>query len=1039
MMQVFISYAHDSDEHKARVLALAERLRGDGVKVVLDQDQMPGGPDKGWTTWSEQQATQAGRVLIVFTPSYCKCWDGEQPPGMRDGATYETQVIKKRIAKGGADIVFCRSVVFDPTDSAHIPYRLDVHIYTLNQDYEHLLAWLSASPTTAIIPKASDAPTPLPMPSAPPPLRSEYLRQMADKWQDLPLRALDPRAADPAGAMPKMKLERVYQMLDTTTIKRRKHREFPLSALEVLTRAKHKHMVLLGHPGSGKSTFGRYLALQLAKQGQKPDASTLKKDLPGWKAGLLLPVIVPLRWVSSAWSEADDGKNQRGRASDMTDFIVAQLREQHRLENYGAALVEELLEKGGVVIFDGLDEVAAKYRSRIREAIHDFAASFPLCYVLATCRMYSYRQDDAWQLGWEVHELADFTIDGIKEFIHRWFKALAEIRTANTSSYKTKEYSFTLSVLNPEDPRRLYKMAGRPLLLTVMAIIHNHMALPGSRVGLYGNCVDILLEHWEAERAGEHEPTPLLRALPNTSIDKLKKGLCEVSYKAYCINVAEQQSSGFAFVTDDILVGVMNRYLGEEMRRLFVDYCKDNNGLLMRERRMAGQDRIVMTRYTFPHETFLEYLAALHLLHRPEIESLKQAVELAGNQDWREVIRFYGEQLCLDSEAKPSQAKNLLNKLAGEKIPVNSEEGRRVWMAGELLSDWKSATTNEEANDHELEKKIVQRLVELLQSPTALWQEPMSRASAGRALAALGDPRLGVGIQDGLPNILWVAVPGTGPEGVRLGAGAGLDPEAENPLLGDNESWPTNQPSFVIRGFKLAAYPVTVAQYQGFIAAGGYDAAKGKRWWTDIGWEAVSQKKRHEPRLWKDPRRHQANHPVVGVSWWEADAYCRWLTQALREQRLLGDGQAVRLPTEAEWEWAARGPQALRYPWGNEWDALKANTAESSLGRTSPVGMYPSGSAHWWNGQAEAEGQVYDLAGNVWEWTGSAYTEDYSGGHQQAVVDSGEPLTLVVRGGDYLNHYWKSRSASRERVEPDDLWRNPGFRLVLSSLNPSEG
>ena len=175
------------------------------------------------------------------------------------------------------------------------------------------------------------------------------------------------------------------------------------------------------------------------------------------------------------------------------------------------------------------------------------------------------------------------------------------------------------------------------------------------------------------------------------------------------------------------------------------------------------------------------------------------------------------------------------------------------------------------------------------------------------------------------------------------------------------------------------------------------------------------------------------------MSWWEADAYCRWLTQALRERRLLGDGETVRLPTEAEWEWAARGPQALRYPWGNEWDALKANTAESILGRTSPVGMYPSGSAHWWNGQAEAEGQVYDLAGNVWEWTGSAYTEDYSGGYQQAVVDSGEPLTLVVRGGDYLNHPLKSRSASREQAEPDDLWRNPGFRLVLSPLNPSEG
>jgi formylglycine-generating enzyme required for sulfatase activity len=636
-------------------------------------------------------------------------------------------------------------------------------------------------------------------------------------------------------------------------------------------------------------------------------------------------------------------------------------------------------------------------------------------------------------LKWEVHELADLSGDGIKGFIDGWFNTLAEITPTKAKLYNSKKQSFKESVLNPEDPRRLYQMAGRPLLLTVMAIVHNHMDLPGSRVGVYRHCVDILLEHWEAERAGGYDRVPLLCDLAKASIDNLKSGLCEVAYKAHCINVTEQRSDGSAFVTDDVLTGVMNRYLGENNRRLFVDYCKHANGLLILEKRLTGQNGIAMTRYTFPHETFLEYLAALYLIHRPEEEALKQVVTLAGNRDWREVIRFYGEQLCFDGgNPRPSLAKTLLRKLAGEKLPVNAEDGRRIWMAGELLSDWKRGTPKEVTNDPELEEKIVRRLVELLQSPTALRHEPMAWTSAGHALAALGDSRPGVGLKDKLPDILWVAIPCTGSGGVMLGTGDKPDLEAE-----DNEFWPVNQQPFVIQDFKLAAYPITVTQYQAFMKADGYTETMGKSWWSKVGWETVIVgQKKHEPRLWKYLQLRQANHPVVGVSWWEADAYCRWLTQMLRERGLIGLNETVRLPTEAEWEWAARGPQNLRYPWGNEWDALKANTDESNLGRTSPVGMYPTGAARWWDDQADIEEHVYDLAGNVWEWTGSAYTEDYAGAHKQvSVVEKELSPKIVVRGGGCLYPSLKARSACREQVDTDDYWLNPGFRVVLSSID----
>ena len=96
---------------------------------------------------------------------------------------------------------------------------------------------------------------------------------------------------------------------------------------------------------------------------------------------------------------------------------------------------------------------------------------------------------------------------------------------------------------------------------------------------------------------------------------------------------------------------------------------------------------------------------------------------------------------------------------------------------------------------------------------------------------------------------------------------------------------------------------------------------------------------------------------MVGVSWYEASAYCQWLTAELRAQGRIGDDREVRLPTQEQWMQAAgKG----KYPWGDEFDPAKANTEESGLGQTTPVHMYPGGQT--------AEG-VWDMSGNVWEWT----------------------------------------------------------------------
>ena len=99
------------------------------------------------------------------------------------------------------------------------------------------------------------------------------------------------------------------------------------------------------------------------------------------------------------------------------------------------------------------------------------------------------------------------------------------------------------------------------------------------------------------------------------------------------------------------------------------------------------------------------------------------------------------------------------------------------------------------------------------------------------------------------------------------------------------------------------------------------------------------------PNYWDDARWNIDNHPVVGVSWYEAVAWCRWLTQRLRTVGELAEGQEIRLPTEAEWEWAGRGPDGLRYPWGNDWQEGVCNSKDANIGHTSAVGLFPAGAS----------------------------------------------------------------------------------------------
>lgn len=274
---------------------------------------------------------------------------------------------------------------------------------------------------------------------------------------------------------------------------------------------------------------------------------------------------------------------------------------------------------------------------------------------------------------------------------------------------------------------------------------------------------------------------------------------------------------------------------------------------------------------------------------------------------------------------------------------------------------------------------------------------PEARAAIGRALGLLElDDRPGIGVirygqHTGLPDIAWIDIQGCGS------------------FVYGSTPRPSPPP------FRIARYPITHAQFQAFLdAEDGYDS---DRWWQELS----DPERGYRPARWPI-----ANHPRERVSWHEAMAFCGWLTAKLRPEL---NGRVIRLPTDQEWERAARGTKGRFYAWGNKYLPGHGNTDEARLGRTSAVGIYPQGMACDDPAKASAAG-VEDLIGNVWEWCLNEYE------HPER-VHLGGSASRAIRGGSWGCQRTMGACANRRHhAQPDDRFADLGFRVVCAAPIP---
>jgi formylglycine-generating enzyme required for sulfatase activity len=210
--------------------------------------------------------------------------------------------------------------------------------------------------------------------------------------------------------------------------------------------------------------------------------------------------------------------------------------------------------------------------------------------------------------------------------------------------------------------------------------------------------------------------------------------------------------------------------------------------------------------------------------------------------------------------------------------------------------------------------------------------------------------------------------------------------------------------------YQISKYPITNAQYAKFMDAGGYNH---QGWWTDQGWELCQKEKWTQPRYWTDANFNSATHPVVGVSWFEAVAFCLWLSDVT--------GEKIMLPTEAQWQYAAQGDDGRLYPWGDDWDENRCNhdVEGKGIGKTTSVTQFEG------KNKGDSPFGVVDMAGNVWEWCLTDYDNLTNDMNSNATK-------RVLRGGSWNNSYASNlRAPYRSWVSPRFRNDNYGVRCVL--------
>ena len=592
----------------------------------------------------------------------------------------------------------------------------------------------------------------------------------------------------------------------------------------------------------------------------------------------------------------------------------------------------------------------------------------------------------------------DFDQTEIETFVGKWTAALEKAASGDNAvarqDAERERHELLEAVGNNPGVRRL---AANPLLLTVLALMKRQgVTLPERRVELYQKYVETLLSSWNRARGLGRAPTRDLDLVETVKV------LAPLALWMHTVNPG---------------VGLVKKVeLEDQLQRLYTERGEAHPESAVRQflRDVHDHTCLLLERgpglYGLIHLTFEEYFAAVALAQQGQesVEPVvRQILGRVGEPAWREVIVLAIGYLGIVQQRDQAASRVVEGMLRG----AARTHGLSVVVAGQAVADACPSGVTPACR-----AATVQALLGTMADHDGT--PPTTRAEAGHALARLGDPRVEV-----VPKKL---------EDLGAMEFCFMPP---GPFLMGEEG---RENKSLTQGYWMGRYPVTTAQFAWFVRDGGYSRAG---FWQEAiqaqCWKDGKFKPRYEEDWGTGPRDcgfpfDQPNHPVVGVSWFEALAFCHWLEERWRAQ--LPRGWRIALPSEVEWEKAARGGKELpaqnpfrkladlalpepvevrdnpmpkrKYPWGEEFDPNLANCDPTEIKATSAAGCFSAGASPY---------GVEELSGNVWEWC-----RDEEGGARG------------LRGGAFNFDSSVVRCAFRFGSHPDFRYRGFGFRVVAS-------
>lgn len=721
----------------------------------------------------------------------------------------------------------------------------------------------------------------------------------------------------------------------------------------LLARLSDESLYIEGSAGAGKSTFCRWVAWLVANRELPPIAAEVpdpfREEFP---AALRehVPVLIALR---DAWEQFSGAVGQRCWNGEQLEHALEAWADQSSAGDgalSGAALRGLLRSGRALLILDGVDEVPISsgtegQRSYPRDVLLSGLADARARWLAAGNRLLVTSRPDVL----DSEQIAKLGLCGVP-----LMPMPSELQRLFVSRWfaatdPDRAADKAAGLLRDIDPRpELSELAGNPILLTALCICYSDgERLPEDQFLLYDRVVSGVLAHRYRDEAKEARP-----ARGRLAAIALGMHTGSATGQPRANPSAEVPQAEIERILDDYAgVSRATEHTQNDTAQKLADLLSNSGLLVGRSGKKAS----------FHHLSFQEFLAAEHIvrMNRSDDALLDLIRARAATAEWRRTLVHLFGALALRHRDE-QWAVERLSELAREQT---RETVARCPQPAWFLADCVDMAAAKGWFLGDLRETFTRICLGAIEDEIELH----ARARLALTLGRLGDPRPGVGLRaDGLPDIAWVPI-----------AAARVKVESE-----------TRE----VPAFAIARYPVTNAQFQAFVEA--EDGYRNEAWWGGL--------ERGKPVT---PRWTEPNTPRVAVSWFEATAFCRWLSS--RESR------EIRLPTEFEWQLAATGGDAAReYPWG-AWREGMCNSAEAEIRRTSAVGIFPS--ATW-------SGGPLDMAGNVHQWCRDTPLESYLYGW----------AGRSVRGGSWLSvRFPSAHHGWCDLVGRDDI----GFRPASSSLD----